>query len=40
MSIAITPLSDIQVRNAKRYKLFNGGGLYIEVLPLRRNFGG
>jgi hypothetical protein len=33
----ITPLTDIQLRNAKPaekpYKLSDGGGLYIEVMP-------
>lgn len=33
----VTPLTDVQVRNAKPkekpYKLFDGGGLYLEVMP-------
>jgi integrase len=37
MARTTTPLSDMQVRNAKpkdkTYKLFDGGGLYVEVAP-------
>ena len=33
----VAPLTDLQVRNAKKmerpYKLFDGGGLYVEVTP-------
>lgn len=33
----VTPLTDVQVKNAKPrekpYKLFDGGGLYLEVMP-------
>ncbi|HCY61531.1 MAG TPA: integrase [Oxalobacteraceae bacterium] len=33
----VTPLTDVQVKNAKpkdkSYKLFDGGGLYLEVMP-------
>ena len=33
----VTPLTDVQVKNAKprdkAYKLFDGGGLYLEVMP-------
>lgn len=42
MSNLIAPLCDIQIRNAKPrskpYKLFDGGGLYIEVLPSASKF--
>ena len=42
MSNSIAPLCDIQIRNAKPkskpYKLFDGGGLYIEVLPSASKF--
>lgn len=37
MASTTTPLSDMQVRNAKpkdkTYRLFDGGGLYVEVAP-------
>jgi len=37
MARTTTPLSDMQVRNAKptdkKYRLFDGGGLYLEVAP-------
>ena len=37
MAKIIKPLSPVQVRNAKpkdkSYKLFDGGGLYLEVFP-------
>jgi len=37
MSKRVVPLADTQIRNArvreKSYKLFDGGGLYLEVLP-------
>jgi len=37
----ITPLSDTQVKNAKRkdkpYKLFDGGGLYLEITTIGSN---
>jgi len=37
MARTTTPLTDMQVRNAKptdkTYRLFDGGGLYIEVAP-------
>jgi hypothetical protein len=33
----VTPLADVQVKNAKpkdkAYKLFDGGGLYLEIMP-------
>ncbi|WP_426114656.1 Arm DNA-binding domain-containing protein [Massilia sp. PWRC2] len=33
----VVPLTDLQIRNAKKreapYKLFDGGGLYLEVTP-------
>jgi hypothetical protein len=42
ISNSIAPLCDIQIRNAKPkskpYKLFDGGGLYIEVLPSASKF--
>lgn len=42
MSNLIAPLCDIQIRNAKPkskpYKLFDGGGLYLEVLPSASKF--
>lgn len=37
MARVIKPLSPVQVKNAKpkekMYKLFDGGGLYLEVMP-------
>lgn len=37
MSKRVVPLAETQVRNArardKAYKLFDGGGLYLEVFP-------
>ena len=42
MAKIIKPLSSIQVRNAKpkdkSYKLFDGGGLYLEVFPTGSRF--
>ena len=37
MARAVKPLNDVKIKNAKKkekaYKLFDGGGLYMEVTP-------
>ena len=42
MARIVKPLSPMQVKNAKpqdkHYKLFDGGGLYLEVTPLGSKF--